>query len=141
MNHLDYLHQLCFLNNSTYKIVAWSRFSKTSEIIWENVININMNVPFFCFVDIPLRLILTKVDQLQLCRFPGNLSGIFESRQMDHKVQLAIKNFSLQDCQVLPIANYVQGFEQNITQDVLALLTIDTILQEAISYIKNETQE
>lgn len=92
-------------------------------------------------LDIPLRLILTKVDQLQLCRFPGNLSGIFESRQMDHKVQLAIKNFSLQDCQVLPIANYVQGFEQNITQNVLALLTIDTILQEAISYIKNETQE
>lgn len=105
--------------------------------------NINLNVFFSALyiVDIPLRLILTKVDQLRLCGFPSDLSGIFKSRQMDLKVQLAIKNFSLQDCQVLPIANYAHGFEQNITQDVLALLTIDNILQEAISYIKNETQE
>lgn len=54
---------------------------------------------------------------------------------------MAIKNFGLQDCQILPIVNYGNGLEQNITQDVLALLTIDNILQEALSYIKNETQE
>lgn len=60
---------------------------------------------------------------------------------MNLKVQLAIKDLSLQDCQILPIANYVTGMERNTTQDVLALLTIDNILQEAISYIKNETQK
>lgn len=40
------------------------------------------------FVDIPLRLILTKVDQLDLCT-PGDLSGIFKSKQMADKVRLA----------------------------------------------------
>lgn len=92
-------------------------------------------------LDIPLRLILTKADQLNLCGYNGDLSGIFQSRQVKLKVEMAIKNFGLQDCQILPIVNYVNGMEQNITQDVLALLTIDSILQEALSYIKNETQE
>lgn len=90
--------------------------------------------------DIPLRLILTKVDQLNLCGFDGDLKGIFRSRQVKLKVESAKKNFGIQDCQILPIANYVNGMEQNTTQDVLALLTIDNILQEAIAYIKNETQ-
>lgn len=92
-------------------------------------------------LDIPLRLILTKADQLNLCGYNGDLSGIFQSRQVKLKVEMAIKNFGLQDCQILPIVNYGNGLEQNITQDVLALLTIDNILQEALSYIKNETQE
>lgn len=87
-----------------------------------------------------MRLILTKVDQLTLCGFDGELKGIFRSRQAKLKVELAKKNFGIQDCQVLPIANYVKGMEQNTTQDVLALLTIDNILQEAITYIKNETK-
>lgn len=87
-----------------------------------------------------MRLILTKVDQLNLCGNDGDLSGIFQSRQVKLKVETATKNFSLQDCQILPIANYVTGMEQNTTQDVLALLTIDNILQEALSYIENETQ-
>lgn len=90
--------------------------------------------------EIPLRVILTKVDQLNLCGFHGDLSGIFRSRQMKLKADLAERNFGIQHCQVLPIANYVSGMEQNITQDVLALLTIDNILQEAIAYIKNETE-
>lgn len=90
--------------------------------------------------DIPLRLILTKMDQQTLCGFDGDLKGIFRSRQAKQKVELAIKNFGVQDCQVLPIANYVKGMEQNTTQDVLALLTIDNILQEAITYIKNENK-
>lgn len=102
----------------------------------------NLNLSFALYiVDIPLRLILTNVDQLKLCGSRGDLRGIFRSRQMNLKVQLAIKDFGLQDCQILPIANYVNGMEQNITQDVLALLTIDNILQEAISYIQNEIQE
>lgn len=40
------------------------------------------------FVDIPLRLILTKVDQLDLCT-PGDLSGIFKRKQMADKERLA----------------------------------------------------
>lgn len=80
------------------------------------------------------------MDQQTLCGFDGDLKGIFRSRQAKLKVELAIKNFGVQDCQVLPIANYVKGMEQNSTQDVLALLTIDNILQEAITYIKNENK-
>lgn len=80
------------------------------------------------------------MDLQTLCGFDGDLKGIFRSRQAKLKVELAIKNFGVQDCQVLPIANYVKGMEQNTTQDVLALLTIDNILQEAITYIKNENK-
>lgn len=80
------------------------------------------------------------MDLQTLCGFDGDLKGIFRSRQAKLKVELAIKNFGVQDCQVLPIANYAKGMEQNTTQDVLALLTIDNILQEAITYIKNENK-
>lgn len=88
---------------------------------------------------IPLRVILTKVDQLNLCG-DGNLSGIFRSRQVNRKVESVQKMFGIQENQILPIANYVNGMTQNIVQDVLALLTIDEILQDAISYIQNETK-
>lgn len=89
---------------------------------------------------IPLRVVLTKVDQLNLCGFHGDLSGIFRSRQMNLKVEAAIKQFGKQKNQILPIANYVNDMQQNIVQDVLALLTIDNILEDAISYIQNETK-
>lgn len=85
------------------------------------------------FVDIPLRLILTKVDQLDLY-IPGDLSGIFKSKQMADKVRLAKDKFGLQESQILPIASYVQ----NITKDVLALQAVENILNEALGYVKNQ---
>lgn len=54
---------------------------------------------------------------------------------MDLKVKLAKKMFGVQDFQILPIANYVQGTTQNVTQDVLTLLAIENILREALLYI------
>lgn len=87
--------------------------------------------------NIPLRLILTKVDLLDLCG-SGKVKGIFKSRHVDIKVKLAKGKFGLQDCQILPMVNYVDGFERNITQDVLSLLTLQNILEEALAYIKNE---
>lgn len=87
--------------------------------------------------DIPLRLILTKVDLLQLCG-NGDLSGIFRSKHVEKKVNRAQEEFGLQDCQILPIANYVTGTEKQLYQDILALLTIDNIIEEALTYIKNE---
>lgn len=89
------------------------------------------------FVDIPLRLILTKVDQLDLCT-PGDLSGIFKSKQMADKVRLAKEKFGLQESQILPIASYVQETRQNITKDVLALQAVENILSEALEYVKNQ---
>lgn len=89
------------------------------------------------FVDIPLRLILTKVDLLELCG-NGDLSGIFRSKHVEQKVNIAKEEFDLQDCQILPIANYVTGTEKQLYQDILALLTMDNILEEALTYIKNE---
>lgn len=87
--------------------------------------------------DIPLRLILTKVDLLQLCGY-GNLSDIFRSKHVEEKVNKAKEEFDLQDCQILPIANYVNGTERQPDQDILALLTMDNILEETLTYIKNE---
>lgn len=80
------------------------------------------------FVDIPLRLILTKVDQLDLC-IPGDLSGIFKSKQMADKVRLAKDKFGLQESQILPIASYVNETRQNIIKDVLALQAVENILK------------
>lgn len=87
--------------------------------------------------DIPLRLILTKVDLLELCG-NGDLSGIFRSKHVEEKVNIAKAEFDLQDCQILPIANYVTGTEKELNQDILALLTMDNIIEEALTYIKNE---
>lgn len=87
--------------------------------------------------NIPLRLILTKVDQLDLC-IPGDLSGIFKSKQMADKVRLAKEKFGLQESQILPIASYVQETRQNITKDVLALQAVENILSEALEYVKNQ---
>lgn len=86
-------------------------------------------------MNIPIRVILTRSDEI--CQ-SGNLDGIFRNEKVYKKVEEAKKIFRLDDCQVLPIANYVRGTTQNITQDVLALLAINNIVQEAISYIENE---
>lgn len=89
--------------------------------------------------DISLRLILTKVDLLELCG-NGDLSCVFRSKHMEEKVNKAKNEFNLQDCQILPIANYVEGNEKQLYHDILALLAMDNILEEAVSYIKNETR-
>lgn len=86
--------------------------------------------------NIPLRLILTKMDELNLRG--SKLNGIFHSRKAQSKLEKAKEIFGVQDCQILPIANYVNEFKQNDTQDVLALLAMNNIIQEALTYIKNE---
>lgn len=86
-------------------------------------------------MNIPIRVILTRADKL--CH-PSNMDGIFRNEKVYKAVEEAKRMFHVHDCQVLPIANYVQGTTQNITQDVLALLAINNIVQEAISYIENE---
>lgn len=86
----------------------------------------------YIFVDVPLRLVLTKVDKLH----PGDpekLSGIFHNRLVDDKVRKVKEIFSLQDCHILPIVNYVNSKKQNLNQDVLALLALDNILQESLA--------
>lgn len=88
--------------------------------------------------DVPVRLMLTKVDKLDLCG-SGDLSGIFRSRHAQIKVNQAKQLFDFHDCQILPIANYTNGSTQNNPQDVLALLALDNILQEAMAYIDNES--
>lgn len=86
----------------------------------------------YIFVDVPLRLVLTKVDKLH----PGasdKLSGIFHNRLIYDKVRKVKEIFSLQDCHILPIANYVNSDQPNLNQDVLTLLALDNILQETLA--------
>lgn len=86
-------------------------------------------------MNIPIRLILTKADKDSVCGVSG-LSYIFWSTEAKNKVEDAKHSFGLLDCQVYPIANYVSGTKQTVTQDVLALLAMNNIIQEALLYIK-----
>lgn len=86
--------------------------------------------------NIPSRMILSHVDKLDMCVY-GDLTKLFVSRHVQRKVELAKEIFSLQDIQVLPVANYVKGITQNIAQDILALQAIENILNETISYLEN----
>lgn len=86
--------------------------------------------------NIPSRMILSHVDKLDMCVY-GDLTKLFVSRHVQTKVELAKEIFSLQDIQVLPVANYVKGTTQNIAQDILALQAIENILNETISYVGN----
>lgn len=79
---------------------------------------------------------LTKVDRLDLCG-SGDLSGIFRSRHAEIKVNQAKQLFDFGGCQILPIANYTNESTQSNSKDVLALLALDNILQEAIAHINN----
>lgn len=81
-------------------------------------------------------MILSHVDKLDMCVY-GDLTKLFVSRHVQRKVELAKEIFSLQDIQVLPVANYVKGTTQNIAQDILALQAIENILNETISYLEN----
>lgn len=81
----------------------------------------NQNKFAYDIVYIPQRLILTKVDKLDLCG-NGDVSGVFRSRHVQQKVQLVKEKFGLHDCQILPVANYIKKSGQNIQKDVLALL-------------------
>lgn len=68
----------------------------------------------------------------------GELNGIFWNENAYNKVEDARKIFGFQPSQIFPIANYVEGTKQNITQDVLALLALNSIVGEgALVYIKN----
>lgn len=99
------------------------------------IINCSMTISHFCifiFVDVPLRLVLTKVDKL-LPDGPDKLDCIFHNRHVYDKVRKVKELFSLQDCHILPIANYVNSAHQNLNQDVLALLALDNILQETFA--------
>lgn len=82
-------------------------------------------------------MILSHVDMLDMCVY-GDLTKLFVSRHVHQKVELAKRIFGLQDIQVLPVANYVNGITQNIPQDILALQAIENVLNEAISYVENE---
>lgn len=86
--------------------------------------------------NIPSRMILSHVDKLDMCVY-GDLTKLFVSRHVQKKVELAKMIFSLQDIQVLPVANYVKGTTQNIAQDILALQAIENIMNETISYVGN----
>ncbi|XP_078339685.1 interferon-induced protein 44-like isoform X2 [Crassostrea virginica] len=84
--------------------------------------------------NIPLRLILTSMDQLELYEL-GSLRSVFLSRDAKVKVERAKGKFGLQDNQILPVANYVSGINQDVNRDVLALQAAKNILQEANSFI------
>lgn len=86
--------------------------------------------------NIPLQLILTKMDKLDLCGL-GDCSGIFKSRHAYKKVQLAKSIFGVHDSQILPIANYVDETRRSDIKDILALQAILNILHEAVTYIEN----
>lgn len=86
--------------------------------------------------NIPLRLILTKMDRLDLSG-PNDCSGLFQSRHASKKVQLAKSVFGVHESQILPIANYVDETRRSIIKDILALQAILNILQEALTYIEN----
>lgn len=74
----------------------------------------------------------------KLCQ-SGELDSIFRNEKAKSKVEEAKKIFRCHDCQVLPVANYVSGTTQNsITKDILGLIAMNNILQEALSYIQNE---
>lgn len=87
-------------------------------------------------MNIPTRLILTKIDKLDMCN-SGDLSDIFISKHPLEKIKEAKQIYNFRDCQIHPIANYVEGTTQNITQDVLTLLACIDIMEEAVMHIKN----
>lgn len=64
---------------------------------------------------------------------PDKLNGIFHNRLLYDKVRRVKEIFSLQDCHILPIANYVNSDKQNLNQDVLALQALDNIVQETLA--------
>lgn len=86
--------------------------------------------------DIPLQIILTKMDKLDLCGL-SDCSGIFYSRHASKKMQLAKTIFGVKGNQIQPIANYVDETRRSNIKDILALQAILNILQEAVTYIEN----
>lgn len=106
-------------------------------IVLQLFIITNQNKFAYDIVYIPQRLILTKVDNLDLCG-NGDVSGVFRSRHAQQKVQQVKEKFVLHDCQFLPVDNYIRESAQNIKEDVLALLAMNNIIEESLAYIENE---
>ncbi|XP_078310080.1 interferon-induced protein 44-like [Crassostrea virginica] len=86
---------------------------------------------------IPLRIVLTAVDRLNLCKSHPQLKYIYWSKVVKEKVETAGYTFCLRNAYILPIANYVNETEPTITTDVLALEALDNILQQAVFFIKD----
>lgn len=67
-----------------------------------------------------------------------DLTGIFQNMHLWLRATEAKAVFGLQDCHILPVANYVKETTQNITQDVMALLAMNNIIGEAVSHLENK---
>lgn len=77
------------------------------------------------------------MDELDLYELKA-VRSIFVSRDAQRKVESAKIRFGLQDNQILPIANYVDGTDQDIYRDVLALHAVENILQGALTFLENK---
>lgn len=74
------------------------------------------------------------MDRLELYELKS-VRSIFRSRDAKIKVEKAKLKFELQDHQILPVANYVNGTTLDFNRDVLVLQAAKNILQEALSFI------
>lgn len=88
-------------------------------------------------IGIPLRIILTEVDMLDLCKSHPDLKNIYWSSAVKSKVDAAGQKFCLRNAYILPVANYVDEIQPTITKDILALEALDNILQQAVFFIKD----
>ena len=76
------------------------------------------------------------MDKLDLYELNA-VRSIFRSRDAKLKTESAKIKFGLQDHQILPIANYVEGMHQDIFRDILALQAVENILQEVLVYLED----
>lgn len=76
------------------------------------------------------------MDQLDLYELKA-VRSIFHSKDAKVKAERAKQKFGLHDHQILPIANYVEGTNQDICRDVLALQAVENILQETLVFLED----
>lgn len=90
------------------------------------------------FIGVPLRIVLTTIDMLSVCKKHPKLDYVYWSPTVKEKVEAAQEKFGLSKASILPVANYVDEMKPTIPNDILALDALDNILQQALFFIRDK---
>lgn len=84
----------------------------------------------FCSIDVPLCVLMNKVDRLQ-ATLADDISKLFHSVEVKKKLDDIATSLGVPEMRVLPMSNYHYEVVPNMNKDILALANLKIIMDSA----------
>jgi len=90
----------------------------------------------FCFTEIPLVIIITKIDKFD-ARLSTDVSSVFKNTKVKDVVMEMSKLFGIPGNKVLPLKNYDMEVTLDTGVDILVLIALRQMLHSAEDHLDN----